>query len=336
MAKGLLLVNLGTPDSTKTKDVRKYLRQFLSDPRVLDIPGFFRFLLLNLVILPTRPRKSAEAYKEIWTEQGSPLLINTKQLTDKVSKYLPDWHVVHCMRYGNPSIAAAIKSMQKEKVSSVYVLPLFPQYASSSYGSALAEVYSELQKHDYVIPVHVQAPYYDDPSYIDILSDHSQSSLEGYDYVLMSFHGLPERHVVKSDGGTLPKGCDLRGPCPKVTKRNYSCYRAQCYATANAIAKKLGLVNFGVAFQSRLGKTPWIKPYTDEYLQQIYNQGFRKLAVMCPSFTADCLETLEEIGMGLQEQWLEMGGEALSLVPCLNDNNNWAELISDWAKKSQS
>lgn len=337
MKNGLILLNLGTPDSTKVKDVRKYLRQFLSDPRVLDIPWLLRTMLLNLVILPTRPKKSAAAYKRIWQENGSPLLINTINLADKASKLLGEnWHVEVAMRYANPSIKDIIAKMHAKRVEKIFVLPLFPQYASSSYGSAVASLYQELTKYDYVMPVYVKEPYYDDKEFVNIISKDIQKKLAPDDFLLMSFHGLPERHVIRSDGGKLPKGCDLKSHCPKITAANLTCYRAQCYATAKAVAKKLNMQNYEVAFQSRLGKTPWIQPYTDEFLEEILNRGFKSLIVACPSFTSDCLETIEEIGMELKEQWLDMGGEKFQLVSCLNDNNDWAELICKWAKSYSS
>lgn len=337
MSKAVLLVNLGTPDSTKVKDVRRYLREFLSDPRVLDIPALLRFLLLNLVILPTRPRQSAEAYKEIWTDEGSPLLLHTKALSEKLSDKLgASITTVFAMRYGNPGIKSVISELQAKRVDELYVLPLFPQYASSSYGSAVAEIYSQLQNFDYVMPITVKAPYYADTDFIKVLAGSIKATIKEHDYLLMSFHGLPERHVLRSDGGSLPNGCDLRQPCPKVSRDNNTCYRAQCYATAMAVASELKSDNYGVAFQSRLGKTPWIQPYTDQYLADIYAAGHRKLAVACPSFTADCLETIEEIGISLHEQWLEMGGESFQLIPCLNSEDSWVELIANWVKKSQS
>lgn len=337
MKKGVLLLNLGTPDSTNVRDVRLYLREFLSDPRVLDISAILRFLLLNLVILPTRPKQSAAAYSEIWTAQGSPLLVNTKELTKKVKNELGDEIITKfAMRYGKPSIEAVIAEFHAHKIDSLYVLPLFPQYASSSYGSALAEIYAQLQKFDYVMPVQVKSPYYADQEYIQLLTDSIKVNIQEHDYILMSFHGLPERHVIRSDGGTLPKGCDLKSACPKISRDNSTCYRAQCYATARELASNFGIKEYGVAFQSRLGKTPWIQPYTDQYLNQIYASGNRKLVVICPSFTADCLETLEEIGIGLRKQWLDMGGESFQLIPCLNSHNNWAKLIAKWVKQSQT
>lgn len=331
--KGLLLVNLGTPNSPKVSDVRKYLAQFLSDPRVIDIPAFFRYLLL-LVILAFRPRKSAKAYSKIWKKEGSPLLIHGRKLTQLVQNGLPEeWIVDLGMRYANPSIDNAIRGFVEQRVESITVLPLFPQYASSSYGSALAEVYKCLAKHDYVMPVNVVPPYYANPSYINVLKKVTQEQVKPFDYMLMSFHGLPERHVIRSDGGKLPKGCDLRGPCPKISLANFSCYRAQCYETARLLAQSLNLEDYGVSFQSRLGRTPWIQPYTEDVLQAIFDKGHRKLCVVCPSFVADCLETEEEIGMELKEQWKELGGEDFQLISCLNSDESWVNVICAWVNR---
>lgn len=333
MKKGILILNLGTPDSPKVKDVSRYLAQFLSDPRVIDIPAVFRYLLLAIILL-TRPRKSAKAYSKIWSAKGSPLLMHANNLCSELKSALGENYQVELgMRYGKPSIKSAIELFIKSRVEQVFVIPLFPQYASSSYGSALAKVYQCLSKHDYVIPVKVIPAYYARTDYINALSEVTKQQMQDFDYMLMSFHGLPERHVIRSDGGSLPEGCDLRAACPKICQKNFSCYRAQCYTTARLLAENLSIENYGVSFQSRLGRTPWIQPYTEDFLTDIFAKGHKKLAVVCPSFAADCLETYEEIGMELKKQWLEIGGTSFQMINCLNSESIWVETIKNWINK---
>lgn len=327
MKTGLLLVNLGTPAHPSTKSVRRYLRQFLSDGRVLDLPWPLRMLLLYGIILPFRPKKSAKAYQAIWTKAGSPLLRNSEALCNKLQEQLnDDWVVALGMRYGAPSIASAIDHLLATPVKKIVVLPMFPQYASSSYGSAVQEVYDQVRTRTNVPALDIIPPFYDHPMYINALVQHTQSfyGQHAYDHLIMSFHGLPERHVIASDHGK--PSCDLRAPCPAIHAKNHACYRAQSYATARLLAQGLGLKDhdYTVGFQSRLGKTPWIQPYTDALLPELYAKGHRNIAVVCPSFTADCLETLEEIGIGLQEDWQAMGGKRFDLIPCLNDADLWA------------
>ncbi len=327
---GILLVNLGTPDAPRAPEVRRYLRQFLSDPRVIDINPVGRWLLLNLIILPTRPAKSAEAYAKVWGEDGSPLLVNGQALRDAVAERLDPLPVVLAMRYGNPSIAAGLDALHEQGCDHVVLLPLYPQYAASSTGSTVEEVYREAGQRWNTPFVTVVPPFYDDLRFIEAFAQVGQPVLDELEpeHVLMSFHGLPERHMRKSD----PSGqhCLVQDDCcRKIGTHNRNCYRAQCFATARALAGRLGLptLAWSVSFQSRLGRDPWIKPYTDHRLVELAKQGVKRLAVFCPAFVADCLETLEEIGIRADEDFRAAGGEQLRLVPSLNHHPAWVDAV---------
>jgi ferrochelatase len=329
---GVLLSNLGTPEAPQAPQVRRYLRQFLSDPRVIDIPAPLRRTLLELVILPKRPAVSAAAYRKIWTDEGSPLLVQSQALRDAVAAALPEqqWKVVLGMRYGEPSLQSAWEQLVQAGCTRIVVLPLYPQYAASSTGSTLEVVYGIAAKAWNTPSLAVVPPFFADPRFIDAFGAVAEPVLASFaaDHLLMSFHGLPERHLRKGDlSGThcfaTPSCCDAIGPV------NATCYRAQSYATARAIAARLGLEadRWSVSFQSRLGRTPWIKPYTDEVLPQLAARGKKRIAVMCPAFTADCLETLEEIGIRAQEDWKKAGGDELVLVPSLNATPRWVDAV---------
>jgi ferrochelatase len=325
--QGVLLINLGTPDAPETGAVRRYLREFLSDPRVLDIGSVGRAALLYGVILPFRPQKSAEAYRKIWMPQGSPLLVHGNALRDRLQDALgPAWAVELGMRYQSPSLATAIAKLHARGVRELALVPLYPQYASSSTGSSLEEAYRLVSEAWNVPAVRVLPPFYDHPAFLDAFADVGRPVLAAAraEHVLFSFHGLPERQVKKSD----PTGthclaredcCDTRVPA------NRWCYRMQCFYTARELATRLGLVvgTWTVTFQSRLGRTPWIKPHTDVVIPELAAKGVKRLAVFCPAFVADCLETLEEIGIRAKDQFLGAGGEALTLVPSLNAHPSW-------------
>jgi protoporphyrin/coproporphyrin ferrochelatase len=334
---GLLLLNLGTPDAPKTAEVRRYLREFLSDPRVLDINAIGRAALLNLIILPTRPSKSAHAYASVWdAKRGSPLMYHSQDLTAAVAADLgPTWHVTLAMRYGNPSITAGLTSMRAAGVDRIVVLPLFPQYASSSSGSAVARTW-ELAAEMWNTPsLNVVPAFYDQPAFLDAFASVAQQSMASFnhDYLLFSFHGLPERHMLKSDDSG--KHClKVANCCQVITAANRNCYSAQSYVTAKQIAQRLQLKEgaWSVSFQSRLGRTPWIKPYTDEVVDELVKKGVKRLAVMCPAFVADCLETIEEIGMRAKEQFVAAGGEDLLLVPSLNSSAPWVKAVVEMAR----
>jgi protoporphyrin/coproporphyrin ferrochelatase len=332
VAQGLLLLNLGTPDEPTTPAVRRYLREFLSDPRVLDIGAVGRAALLNLVILPRRPSQSAEAYRKIWDPQrGSPLLFHSQDLARRVGEALGDgWRVELAMRYGRPSIPDAIDRLRGHGIDRMVVFPLFPQYAASSTGSALEAVFRAIAPRWNVPPVSVVPPFYDEPGFIAAFAEVGAPVVaeKRPDHVLFSFHGLPERHMRKSDdSGSHCLTSDAC--CDRVDGVNRNCYRAQCYATARALAAALSLTagSWTVTFQSRLGRTPWIRPYTDVVIPELAAAGTRRLVVFSPAFVADCLETLEEIGIRAREQFLAAGGEELTLVPSLNSSPAWVDAV---------
>ncbi len=328
-----MLINLGTPDAPNTPDVRRYLKEFLSDPRVIDINPLGRWLLLNLFILPFRPAKSAAAYKKVWMQDGSPLLVYGRALQNGVqaslNKKAPGRYEVRlAMRYGQPSIPSVLQELLQHDLERLLVLPLFPQYSSAASGSALERVLELVARSWNVPSVDTFDAFYDAPAFINAFRDVAAPLLEAFapDHVLFSYHGLPERQVKKSD--TTGTHCLASATCCEtITPANRFCYRAHCVATTKALVQALHLPpqKHSFSFQSRLGRTPWIKPYTDEVLPQLAQQGVKRLAVFSPAFVADCLETVEEIGLRAREQWLSLGGEDLLLIPSLNDNPVWVE-----------
>jgi ferrochelatase len=328
---GLLLCNLGTPDDPSPGSVRRYLREFLADPRVLDMNPVGRWALLNLVILPFRPRKSAAAYQKIWTERGSPLLTNTQDLAAAVGARLGDgWAVELGMRYQRPSIATALEKLHAAGADRIVVFPLYPQYSASSTGSSVQEIF-RVASRPWVTPnLSFVEPFYDDPGFIEAFALRGAPIIEAErpDHVLFSFHGLPERHMRKADRSG--RHCLASSSCcDRMVDANRDCYRAQCFATARALAARLALPEglSSVTFQSRLGRTPWIQPYTDVALLRLASQGKKRLVVFCPAFVADCLETLEEIGIRGKHDFVAAGGEDLTLVPSLNDSPAWVDAV---------
>ena len=334
---GVLLVNLGTPDQPTTAPVRRYLRQFLSDPRVLSLPQPLRWLLLNAVILPFRPRRSAEAYRAIWTPEGSPLLVHSESLSREVARQLGGrFEVRLAMRYGRPSIEQGLEELETACVDRIVVLPLFPQYAAAVTASVSAAVFDALQQRVDIPPVEVLGPFYDEPDFATAWARIVGPELERFepDLVLFSYHGLPESQIRQSDPQS---GHCLSSPdcCEKPGMSLSRCYRAQCLATTRSLQTALALEpdRIQTAFQSRLGRTPWIGPQTDRILDGLAADGVRRLAVLCPSFVCDCLETLEEIGIRLREQWQAAGGESLWLAPCPNGDPRMAAAVAGWIRR---
>lgn len=331
---GILLVNLGTPNSPQTGDVRRYLAEFLNDPRVIDINPVGRWLLLNLVILRFRPAKSAEAYQKIWSEQGSPLLIHGKRLTEAVAKRFaeePDIRVQFAMRYGQPSLRSGVEALTQQGCDRIVVLPLYPQYASSSTGSTAEAIYKIAAEQENTPFITMAPPFYDHPAFIEAFAQVGRPVLaeKTPDHVIMSFHGLPNRHLRKGDASG--SHCLAKDNCcASISDVNRNCYRAQCFSTARALAEALGVEasDYTVTFQSRLSKD-WVQPFTDVTLERMRDEGrYKRVVVFCPAFVADCLETLEEVGMGLKEEYEKPGeGRELTLVPSLNATTAWVDAV---------
>ena len=333
--KGVLLVNLGTPDSPEVPDVRKYLDEFLMDERVIDIPAFTRTLLVKGIIVPFRSPKTAKLYKEIWDENGSPLLYYSKIQAAMVQEQLgDDYHVELAMRYQSPSIQSALDNMKAGLVESIQVIPLFPQYASASTGSVIQKVMEIVGKWQTVPPISFVNSFHDNKLLIETFADNARKyDPSSYDQILFSFHGLPERQLKKCDhsGHHCLKSADC---CSTLTDVNKFCYSAQCHHTAKLIAAELNIpdAQYSVCFQSRLGKEPWVQPYTSEVLKELAAQGKKRLLVFCPAFVADCLETLYEVTVEYGEEFKKLGGEEVQLVSSLNDHPKWIEAIVGMVK----
>jgi len=330
--QGVLLINLGSPDSTSVPDVRKYLREFLMDGRVIDVPYPIRWCIINLAILPTRPAKSAEAYEKVWTKEGSPLVITSRHVHEDLKRRLGDGIEVDlAMRYQSPSIEEAITRLRDQGVTDLLVFPLFPHYAMSSFETAVVRAREVANEIAPAMVLKAVEPYYRDPEYISALVASASEHLKGsYDHLLFSFHGLPERHLRKGDPTrshclTVPNCCTSPSPA------HASCYKAQCYATVREFVAKAGIPEgkYSVSFQSRLGSDPWIKPYTDLEFERLAGNGVKKLLVICPAFVSDCLETLEEIAMSGKETFVEAGGSEFELIPCMNEHPRWLEALEN-------
>ena len=328
--QGIILMNLGSPDSTQVKDVRKYLRQFLMDERVIDIPFLSRALLINCIIVPFRAPKSAHAYNTIWTEAGSPLIVLTKQLQAALQ---PNFEipVEIAMRYGNPTPEAAYSSLLKQVpgLEEVILFPLYPHYAMSSYETAVKYMEEVHQKKGYKFKLSTIPPFYNDEQYIHALSESIKPYLgQPFDKIVFSYHGVPERHIYKGD--ITGQHCLKVNDCCNVSSAAHQfCYRHQTFKTTELVAKELGLPAEKVeqTFQSRLGRDPWLQPYTAMRLEQLPNEGIKRLLVACPAFISDCLETLEEIAIGGKEIFLKAGGEAYETIPCLNVHPLWVNAM---------
>jgi protoporphyrin/coproporphyrin ferrochelatase len=326
---GVLIINLGTPDSPSVRHVRSYLSEFLNDPRVIDIPWIWRKVLVNLIIVPFRAPKSARIYKRLWTANGSPLLFYSERVQKLLQAELGSAYDVHlAMRYKNPSIPHVLEKMREKNFDEIIVLPMFPQYASASTGSALDEVMRVIREW-WVIPKLIFiSQYYNNPTFINAVVGRGKSyDLTVYDHILFSYHGLPERQVEKVHpaGNCSDYNCEHQ-----VTEENKYCYRAACYATTRLIAENLGLKkeNYTVCFQSRLNKR-WLKPFSDEVVGALARKGMKKILVFSPAFTADCLETIIEIGEEYQEIFVEHGGEKVQLVESLNDDPVWIRCLKE-------
>ncbi|MEO5601927.1 MAG: ferrochelatase [Cyclobacteriaceae bacterium] len=324
---GVLLINLGTPDSPSVADVRSYLSQFLNDPRVIDIPWFWRKILVNLIIVPFRAPKSAKIYQKLWTENGSPLLYYSKQVTGLLQTELGSQYEVHlAMRYKNPSIPDVMEIMRKKNFSRLIVLPLFPQYASASTGSAIDEV-MRVMRQWWVIPeVKFISQYYDHPTFIKAIVERGRSyDIGNFDHVLFSYHGLPDRQVDKvyDEGLCAEHHCE-----EEITEDNKYCYKATCYATTRLIAADLGIPahQYTVCFQSRLDKK-WLTPFSDKVVEDCARKGMKKILVFSPAFTADCLETIIEIGEEYQDIFRAHGGQKVQLVESLNGHPVWIQCL---------
>jgi len=335
---GLLLVNLGTPDDPSTVSVRRYLRQFLSDPRVIDIEPWRRKLLLNLVILPFRPRKSAEAYRKIWTERGSPLCFHGQDLAAKVRAKLPaSTRVMLAMRYGRPSIEEAMDRLEAAGADRIVVFPLYPQYSSAATGSTLEAVFTEAARRKHTPSLQVVPPFYRHPRFLDAVARVARPILADAkaERVLFSYHGLPERQIHTADPS---RSHCLSGQecCERITEVNRNCYRAQCHATTEALCELLGIPPEKriLCFQSRLGRSPWIRPFTDQVVIELARSGVKRAVILSPAFVADCLETIEELGMRAAESFREHGGDELRLVPCVNATDEWVEAVIEIARET--
>ncbi len=328
---GVLLVNLGTPDDPSTGSVRRYLRQFLLDARVIDIPKVLREFLVRFIIAPFRAPASAKLYKQLWTENGSPLKYYGIQVTDMLQEKIgDDYSVKLAMRYQSPSVESVLTQFQKENVDRLVVFPMFPQYASASSGSALQEVMDVISRWFTIPPVSFVSSYHDQPTMIRVYADNARDmDYRSYDHILFSFHGIPQRQLRKSDCHNhclKEENC-----CATLHEKNKMCYSAQCYDTAHHIAENLGLKRdeYSVGFQSRLGKDPWTEPFTPDVLKELREKNVNNLLVFSPSFVSDCLETTIEISDEYHEEWEEMGGHKLDLVPSLNDDPKWVDAIEE-------
>ena len=331
--KGVLIVNLGSPDSNDPKDVKKYLGEFLMDERVIDLPLWLRTFLVKGIILNTRPKKSAAAYKKIWWKEGSPLIVLSKRLYQKVIKKT-DIPVVLAMRYGNPSMKTGLSELYEKGVKEVLVIPLYPQFAMATTETIL--VLSEELRRNYFPEMkitHIPA-FYNKPEYVKALSNSIKENLKNidYDHLLFSYHGIPERHIYKSD--VTKSHCKIDGSCCNTpSKAHEFCYRHQCLSTTENVISELNLdrKKVSTSFQSRLGANPWLQPYTAKTIvEKAEKDGIEKLAIVTPAFVSDCLETLEEIAMEGKEEFLESGGKEFHTIPCINDNDEWVDVIAGW------
>lgn len=330
--KGSLLINLGSPDSPNPKDVRRYLGEFLMDERVIDLPKPLRTFLVKGIILNTRPRKSAKAYKKIWWEEGSPLIVLSKRLQKAIQKKV-SVPMGLAMRYGSPSIEDGMAELVKQGVDEIMLIPLYPQFAMATTETILV-LAEEIRKEKYPnLEFTVLPPFYNHPDYIKVLSESIQEDLKDkeWEHLLFSYHGIPERHIRKSD--ITKSHCKIdKSCCQTASKAHQYCYRHQCFETTRRVAEYLELKegSYSTSFQSRLGVDPWLQPYTDQTVARFAKKGVKNMAIVTPAFVSDCLETLEEIGMEAVEDFEEKGGEELHVIPCINTRSDWVNVMSRW------
>ncbi len=330
--KGVLLVNLGSPKSTDPKDVKTYLDEFLMDERVMDIPRWLRTIVVRGIILNTRPKKSAANYERVWMKEGSPLIVYSERFQRKVDE-LTSVPIAIAMRYGEPSIKTGLQELVDQGIDDILVIPMFPQFANATIGTALAKA-EALQKEFFPqVKFTVVPPYYNHPDYIKVLAESIGEQLKDvdYDHLLFSYHGLPERHIRKSD--VTDGHCKMDGQCCKTESPAHQfCYRHQCLETTRLVAEYLQLnpEKYSTSFQSRLGSDQWLKPYTDETVKTMAKAGKTKLAIASPAFVADCIETIDELGREAKEDFEAAGGKEFTLISCLNDRWDWVSVVSRW------
>lgn len=330
--RAVLLVNLGSPESASVPDVRRYLEEFLGDERVIDRPPQpFRSMLFNGIIIPRRAPKSAHAYEQVWTKDGSPLIVTSKSVQQKLAASLgPSTPVYLAMRYGNPSIASVIAKIVADGVEELLLFPQYPHYAMSSWETVVVKVYEEAEEQAPKLRVTSIQPFFQDADYIEALYAVTAPYLKKpHDYVLFSFHGIPERHLRKGDPShahclTVNDCCNTCSPV------HATCYKAQCLATTRLLVARAGIpaARFSISFQSRLVGEPWLKPYTDYELERLPAEGKKNLLVLCPAFVADCLETIEEISGEGKETFMEAGGATFEQIPCLNDQPPYIDFLA--------
>ncbi len=330
--KGVLLVNLGSPDSPTPKDVKPYLDEFLMDERVIDVPNWLRNIIVRGIILQTRPKKSAEAYQKIWWDEGSPLVVISERFTEKV-KQQTKMPVALGMRYGSMTIKNALQELKNKGVNDVLLVPLYPQYAMSSFETVVVKAMEDKNEFFPEMKMTTLPAFYKNEDYIKVLSESIADGLKDFDYdhILFSYHGIPERHIRKSDPTKFH--CKIDGNCCSTNSvAHNTCYRHQCFDTTERVKAYLGLTEdkVSLSFQSRLPNDPWLKPYTDFEFERFPKEGKKKLAVITPAFVADCLETLEEIAMEGKNQFIEAGGEKYKHIPCLNESSDWVNVMANW------
>lgn len=330
--KGILLVNLGSPDSPTEEDVRSYLNEFLMDGNVIDLPWPLRRLIVSLFVLPKRPAQSAKAYASVWTEAGSPLISISQQLKEAVQQKLS--HSIElAMRYGRPDMEnALVKLASKPDIKEVVLFPLYPHYAMSTVKTVIERAEAIIRDNQLPVTLKVHPTFYDHEDYINALVESARPWLEkDYDHIIFSYHGVPERHITKDDS-TKTHCLKVAECCQKPSAAHQTCYRHQVFRTTACFVEKAGIPvdKFTLAFQSKLGRAKWLEPSTSSIVEQLARQGAKKVLVICPAFVADCLETIEEIGMEAREDFIKAGGDSLELIPCLNTHPAWVQVLSDW------